>query len=1298
MQTVSPASDAAYVPRVLCGPSPVPGAGAGPFVFGGSTSYNIYQSSKKSKASKLLQATPRVLGLCEAVHAHPGVAAYLSSSRRIPFNEDGIFHHYAELELPPVVSTGPPSPSAPLVPSLVDASCLAPEHRAVLDNLFICPDFLRSDEQQALADACLKKLRRLARGYREASVSAWGQLAFAQFLKGGSQAIDPAEAEAIKLVERVRVAIGGEMERVGEPVQDWLDPHLLELRDGNSGIGAHVDNLQASGQVIAGMCLLSPAVLVFRHAQQRDSAFSVLAEPGTLYMQRGRLRYEFTHEIPMRPEDHVFNGRPVARSRRVVVLLRDRRNGASGAGLSGGGASTGSPCSASRSNASGSPRREGRFKQKVSDDCKTAKDALAKSTPEFRARYDAFVALMEEEALFEENLRLLISILPSCIEEHDEADAFIKAVEDIRCTCQVVLGAALRLFHELLARPLFYRYFLHAVAVTSSDEHVQFPMSTIKPIVTRALRILELQDEDTFEDIARMEKSFDCSKCQSIDISDKKFKFASCQLTRPSNLAGVPIPLPPCRMGEISGLEVMWMGKKHISDKCVAKEPLTVTVLSNSVIVARKEPYGHRMILLYPPVWLGNVSARVNDTIKGLGLLVEIKLEKMLLILQVKGAEEARFLGKYLNVRDLEIETSTPPLPRKVQPAAAKSVDVKYKALCKPFRKKDESWEPLPKSDLVVSTVTEDNLITTTSLAVTMEGTGRSVFVSSLPLGTILTCPDEKSIIVAGISSTTGMGVYLVRVKDKTGRDQLLGAIKEAHRSQVALLFKKHETLLLDYVSPQPTPEIDGATTAELVVDSARYDRGTGREGEPVDFGPAYLAVVAKPATASADAVDDQFELVHLKLTSSTDPNVVLARLQLYRDEFVYEQQATSLAFRVVRDPSLSATVLQPESLDGMSRFVLKIADPAKHHGQLQQILSLLSALPQRPAPPPPPPTAVVSVAAAVAAVVGHESAITVAADLPPSYSPRSVSHQLQTINDNPATAATADAQTPPTGWFGAGWVKSRVAYLNECARRSVQPSPRQKRPVAPPPPRAILLKGTPTTAAALSETKTRLRHLSATDDDASAAARSRSVPTTVFTGTAAGAVSPTSPPLTSSPTVSPGATQPRHTPLEPCRPAPAPPSVTRGRPAPSILTEAVRSALQFVPGGAAGPAASTTPTSAATGVATAGSTDSNAATPAARLRHALLDPRTDGSAPRYWSGDADRRGLHFPPVGSPPALARCWMRLPYAAQVILAKEASPELTAVAVALLEEEQAGGASFLAPSPVVRRNSAAGSVSG
>jgi glutathione S-transferase len=41
---------------------------------------------------------PGLLGLYDRVAARPNIAAYLASKRRIPFNEDGIFRYYPELE------------------------------------------------------------------------------------------------------------------------------------------------------------------------------------------------------------------------------------------------------------------------------------------------------------------------------------------------------------------------------------------------------------------------------------------------------------------------------------------------------------------------------------------------------------------------------------------------------------------------------------------------------------------------------------------------------------------------------------------------------------------------------------------------------------------------------------------------------------------------------------------------------------------------------------------------------------------------------------------------------------------------------------------------------------------------------------------------------------------------------------------------------------------------------------------------------------------------------------------------
>lgn len=44
-------------------------------------------------------AVPRVVALHDRVAERPGVQAYLESDRRVPFNEDGIFRRYPELDL-----------------------------------------------------------------------------------------------------------------------------------------------------------------------------------------------------------------------------------------------------------------------------------------------------------------------------------------------------------------------------------------------------------------------------------------------------------------------------------------------------------------------------------------------------------------------------------------------------------------------------------------------------------------------------------------------------------------------------------------------------------------------------------------------------------------------------------------------------------------------------------------------------------------------------------------------------------------------------------------------------------------------------------------------------------------------------------------------------------------------------------------------------------------------------------------------------------------------------------------------
>jgi glutathione S-transferase len=48
--------------------------------------------------ARLERDTPRLAALHERVSARPRLAAYLASKRRLPFNQQGIFRHYAELD------------------------------------------------------------------------------------------------------------------------------------------------------------------------------------------------------------------------------------------------------------------------------------------------------------------------------------------------------------------------------------------------------------------------------------------------------------------------------------------------------------------------------------------------------------------------------------------------------------------------------------------------------------------------------------------------------------------------------------------------------------------------------------------------------------------------------------------------------------------------------------------------------------------------------------------------------------------------------------------------------------------------------------------------------------------------------------------------------------------------------------------------------------------------------------------------------------------------------------------------
>ncbi|HEY3821897.1 MAG TPA: glutathione S-transferase [Polyangiaceae bacterium] len=82
-------------------------ASAGPYLFGDDASYvdlSLFQLLQglgyafPRATARIASKVPKLVALCDRVRARPRIAAYLASPRRLPFNEDGIFRRYPELD------------------------------------------------------------------------------------------------------------------------------------------------------------------------------------------------------------------------------------------------------------------------------------------------------------------------------------------------------------------------------------------------------------------------------------------------------------------------------------------------------------------------------------------------------------------------------------------------------------------------------------------------------------------------------------------------------------------------------------------------------------------------------------------------------------------------------------------------------------------------------------------------------------------------------------------------------------------------------------------------------------------------------------------------------------------------------------------------------------------------------------------------------------------------------------------------------------------------------------------------
>ncbi|XP_059045943.1 alpha-ketoglutarate-dependent dioxygenase alkB homolog 7, mitochondrial [Achroia grisella] len=182
---------------------------------------------------------------------------------------------------------------------------------AIMTDMQVLPDFVTEAEETSLLAELenIKKYRfdmcewctQAIQGFRETERSTWSE-------------------ENALVMSRVRGAAFSSA-RAGEAL-----PHVHVLDLAAAGhIRPHVDALRFCGEVIAGISLLSTAVMRLEHAQRPQLRLDALLPQRSLYIMRGVARYEFTHAVcGGAGAPSTWRGAPVPRRRRLALISRSR--------------------------------------------------------------------------------------------------------------------------------------------------------------------------------------------------------------------------------------------------------------------------------------------------------------------------------------------------------------------------------------------------------------------------------------------------------------------------------------------------------------------------------------------------------------------------------------------------------------------------------------------------------------------------------------------------------------------------------------------------------------------------------------------------------------------------------------------------------------------------------------------------------------------------------------------------------------------------------------------------------------
>ncbi|CAH1775034.1 unnamed protein product [Owenia fusiformis] len=174
---------------------------------------------------------------------------------------------------------------------------------ALKNDVILYEDFITVEEEQAILKEIEPYMRRLRyeydhwdgaiHGFRETERKEWNDVNSA-------------------IIQRIK-------KKVFQDATPLEHVHIIDVaKDGY--IKPHIDAVRFCGSAIAGLCLLSSAVMRLRH-ETKPGILDLLLKRRGLYIIKDAARYDYTHEVLKSDESH-FKGEEVTRERRVAIICR----------------------------------------------------------------------------------------------------------------------------------------------------------------------------------------------------------------------------------------------------------------------------------------------------------------------------------------------------------------------------------------------------------------------------------------------------------------------------------------------------------------------------------------------------------------------------------------------------------------------------------------------------------------------------------------------------------------------------------------------------------------------------------------------------------------------------------------------------------------------------------------------------------------------------------------------------------------------------------------------------------------